>query len=1080
MDRKKLIFRSGIILVLLLAVILLPRSCDPVPSVKANPDLLSILLELREELEAPGIDVKTAAANLQTPEAALTFVREGTMYIPYPQTFADPNGVLRTRVANSADRCRLLVALLEEMGFEARIATDSRTPPGELFSGTFNRETPATLQKLADYLGHDLSGTESEFDGLEEEFEKLSASMQKETAKALTKVKELAPEVFENGEVMKPYFKTQPDWHWVQYRKTAEEDWTQVDPTHANTEFPGSANNAKLLTLRSSETSIVVEGVRGDGSRLTLLTWTGESVGRDLNLLFLPSDRNPRELFDLKEPNEIWAWAPVLQVGQDTTRGKAFTPDGALMANLSGETAVKLDEKGDASFYAPPVLDMKVMNATCGDGKRVRVRLAVSTEEAPRWHAGHFSVLDEGKPVRNLRMESVHSEPRPIILVVDTSGSMNDDAEAVKTGRPTRAALARTAAKSLIDSLPPTQPLAIISHGSSRILTERKLAPLSEGDAKATIDNLYFSGVQRILGSVNKALEMTEEPAYVVFLTDGEDSEWDNPGYNDFLSETLNAIRKSDSSLLPVGIGEADARLLSDFATASGTSYLAVNSVEELPKLYAHLGNVLSGSVELSYAIPGTPVPGTERNLKVTLENFDGESPGLYTVNEGTRFGLERIELKVSSNPYLSSTRVLADFSDGYDGWQMMQQVSFWVTPSVYPQHIVESRQVDQWIETLRIAEFMDGGELDHSELGRSFSFEHASTTNALRIFHTAATPDIPPPFGPAIIRMSRSFRLENIDVILTTQLDRMISYEWPTISTREDLSRHYLALNTAEAAVFGTESVNATLLAATEPLGVYRTGDDLPEGSPNSLDYLHRKSDRKRIMIVQPEDPSIGWNIHEETAAVYPYLASGNEIAKGASAEAVAAKYNELRSLLQIYAVGGGGAISAAGLPTGAVFSALCAFFDQVVGLYCYSAVMMNQVAEGIESGEFNAAEAVETASRLCKVSGDPEGFARELVRKTAWGFVKGTAKGTVAGLVGGKISQAAGIGAASTSAAAVRGATATTVGAAGNAVSNATPDSVSDAAGDIIMGIGNLGRPSAVSSPSLMNRVEAEILGE
>lgn len=1059
MDRRKTVTRVGIVVAIVVILLLLLRGCGEKPPVEPDEDLLGILIELREELEWPGIDVATAAKNLRTPEAAIDFVRNDTKLIIYPGEFADPDAVLRTRVASVLDRARLLEALLCEMGLETRMrmARPEYWKPKVNYPGNFERETPVALQKLADYLGHDLGGTEDEFATLREAFEKRTDVLKGEVNDALTKIQELAPEALQpaSPKRLSPAVK---EWAWVEYRTTNEGEWIPADTT-----YEAKVPNLYNVEYRPQNTStrITLEGVRGDGSRVNLMHWSGEAAARDLELLFLPADRKPQELMKVKEPNEIWAWAPVLQMGGEMVRGKPFTPQGAILTDVAGLPATSLDGDGRVDVYAPPVIDFETASATCGDGKRVRLRMNVTTEELPHWHAGHFSVTDGGLPVRNLRLESARAAQRPVILVIDTSGSMQGQ----------RAEIAKQAASRLIETLPKFQKVGVLAHGFDKVYTVQELVPKGEGEALAKVAEMRFEKEQRILDSIDTALNMPEEPAYIVFLTDGLDTESVNPGYQEKLESTLQAIRDSNSTLIPVGIGEADPGLMGQFAKASGTEFLVADNVEDLPDLYAHLGSLISGSVELSYAIPEDTEPGSQREALVKLEGFDGEAPAIYKVNEGTPFGLVRIEMKIDGPPNLKATRTVADFSGGYDGWRMLTKTTLWMSPSVYPQHIVESRRVDNWIETLRMAEFIDGGELDRRQLSRSISFHHAKTVNGIRTFHTALAGDAHQPIGPTLWISTESLRLEGENIVRSSRLDWPSGFDWPATENRKQLAESMLALLAAEGAVYGGDSVNVRLLSGGKLLAVYRSGGELPDGLPPSL---ARQLDKdKRLLVTAAEKPREGWRIDLDTGGIYGYLAEGHEIAKGASVEEVAAEYRKIRSILQLYSYLGGGGLSAAFSPAGGVFSALCSFFDQVVRLYCYSAIMMNQVSDAIESGgeDFDPEKAKKVASTLCETSGDPEDFARDLMRESAYGFVRGTAENVVAGMVGGKIGDAAGANPGGLVDGAIAGITSTAVAAA-----DPTPGSFAD----MMKSLGFVGSPSAVSSPSLIQRVDAAIAGE
>ncbi|MDF1824125.1 MAG: VWA domain-containing protein [Verrucomicrobiales bacterium] len=919
-----------------------------------------------------------------------------------------------------------------------------------------DRPVPKALQKLADYLEFDLAETEAEMNRMRTDFEALAAILETESSEAFAKIKELTPEFF-SAEAPKPSYTAEVTWMWPQYRKPGAEKWITADATFENNR---SAHWVSTIEVPTSETRIRINGVRGDGSRVNLMSWRGDAVGRDVEVLFLPADRKPAELMNIREPNVIWTWAPVVQVGSETIRGKPFTPEGAVLSNYDGAPASFFNEKGDLDFLAPEVQKLSVVDVVCGDGKRVRVRLNATTQEAPRWHTGNFSLKDDGMPVKRLRMESGGSLPRPVILVVDASGSMSDGG---------RDHMARKAINNVIGKLPDHQKLGLIVHSFEKATTLQELKPKGEGQAAEAFGKVIFGNIEAVLPAVNAALEMATEPSTILFLSDGRDMAASKPGYANKLAATLEALRESDSTLIPVGIGEADPVLMTKFAEASGTEYVIADDPASLPDLYNELGTGLSGAIELSYVIPEAAVPGTTRALTVEMDGFEGPVEASYEVKEGTPFGLVRLEMEIDGNPNIDKTRTLIDFSDGYDGWRMMTKASVWMSPSIYPKHIVESRRVDEWIEALLMAEFMNGGELDETLINRSFSFQQGATLNRIRSWHTAVSPGTPLPLGPSLWMKKESLRLQGADVVKRSDLDWVSGSNWPVVENREQLASSFLALLSAEGIVWANESVNATLMDHSGSLKKFAATDSLPENVPPSLEQLQGEQ-QDRILIVNPAVPTVGWKMDQSTGGIYGYIAHGHEVAKGASLETTAAEFREIRSMLQIYSTFGGGALSGAMLPSGAVFSALCSYFDQVVRMYCYSTLMMQQVNVAIDGGggNFDPRKAKATAEKLCETSGDADDFARNLMRESVYGFVRGTAENVVGGEIDSRYSKRLDVKPGSAADVAV---------SAGSSVAVSTADPTPGSYKEVSNHLGIGGSPSAVSSPSFGQTVDKAI---
>ena len=1050
-----------LVVLIMIGVILFPafRSEEPASPHKPIFDhkLHSILIELRQELEWPGIDVETAAKNLKTPAAALEFVRNETLLIDYPGELADPVAVLRTRTANIQDRTRLLDALLREMGYTTRLRQySSRSPiPAADFSGDCKNKQQANLAPLVEYLNLDLSTVEPDFDTIAQSFAAQITPLNKRVEDALETLNVLTPELF-NGPPPKPLYQQRTMWNWVEYRLNDQEAWQRADPSFKNS-LP--KHQTKDYTSSPEPTNISIRGIRSDGRQVELMNWTGTAIGRDLELLFLPADHSPSALLSIKDPNKIWSWVPVLQLGQTTKRGKPFTPAGAILSDFRGTPASSLDENNNLRIHAPPVLQLQPASATSEEGKRVRLRMNVTTEEQPYWHAGHFSITDNGLPVENLRIDSVRTSPRPIILVLDTSGSMNDES---------RSTIATEATIQLIKMLPDSQKVALIKHGYSQVSIPQPLAPKSEGRVINAVQNLYFGGEQRILDAINTSLEMSEDPAYIVFLTDGVDTEATKSGYAQKLSATLEALRKSRSLVIPVGIGEADRNQLLQIAEASGSKYIAVDNIKDLPSLYEELGAALSGSIELSYTIPEVAEIGSQRVIDVSLDGFDGNVGTTYTVKEDKALGLVAIEMSINGPLTMSVTRTVADFSAGYDGWSMISRTAVWITPSLYPQHIVESRRVDSWIEALLMMNFANGGEVDRKQLARSISFEHAKTVNDMRIIHTALTGQSHFPVGPMIFISTTSLGLKGEDLVRTKRLDWASGYDWPKANDRRTLAKSFLSLLEAEGFLYGSKSVNAKLLDKADSLQVIRAQKDGSKTIPPSL--RKAQNNKEKILIASTKTPNEAWLLNLNTGAVYGYIANGHELDKGVSLQEVAGKFHKIRSILRLYSHLGGGDLSGTFNPAGGVFSALSSFFDQEVQLYCYSTIMMNQVAAAIEEGDadFDAEEAQKKATKLCDLEFDPNEFARAVMQQSTAGFIHGSLQNAVAAKLSSKLGHNLGITSGSFADGIMSGIVSTTVSAT---------DPTRKHFDSLLKPLGRIGPPTGLSSPSIIRQIEYRI---
>ncbi|HHB81487.1 MAG TPA: hypothetical protein ENK83_07065, partial [Aliiroseovarius sp.] len=81
----------------------------------AAPDIRALLVQSRDYYEEPHEDIAALATALETPEAALAFARDRVGLSLYEGRLQSPEEVLRTRVANPADKAMFLAAILRAM-----------------------------------------------------------------------------------------------------------------------------------------------------------------------------------------------------------------------------------------------------------------------------------------------------------------------------------------------------------------------------------------------------------------------------------------------------------------------------------------------------------------------------------------------------------------------------------------------------------------------------------------------------------------------------------------------------------------------------------------------------------------------------------------------------------------------------------------------------------------------------------------------------------------------------------------------------------------------------------------------------
>ena len=139
--------------VLVLFVVLLVGSTALVAQQPSPEEVVALLGELRTELEWPGLTVEAAAKNLKTPQEALRFVRDEIVLVNYRGSYAGPEGVLRTRVANATDKAYLLAMLLGKMNVKVHLARSDWPENAQPHQGPGPGGPLPALKKLSALLG---------------------------------------------------------------------------------------------------------------------------------------------------------------------------------------------------------------------------------------------------------------------------------------------------------------------------------------------------------------------------------------------------------------------------------------------------------------------------------------------------------------------------------------------------------------------------------------------------------------------------------------------------------------------------------------------------------------------------------------------------------------------------------------------------------------------------------------------------------------------------------------------------------------------------------------------------------------
>jgi VWFA-related protein len=203
----------------------------------------------------------------------------------------------------------------------------------------------------------------------------------------------------------------------------------------------------------------------------------------------------------------------------------------------------------------------------------------------------HFSVAVDGQQGQIVETSQVaaNDQPLAIVLAIDVSKSMAGG---------NAFGAARDAARSLIDQLPKSDQVAIITFGNTAthvldFTQDKTKAKNSLMQLKAT-DNrtLLYEG---LLQSTQEASLATTGKAVVIAITDGKDE-----GSNVTLEDVVNRAKSSGIAIYSLGFGfQEDRKTLARISELTGGQYRHTVKAGDLPALYQSILNELKDAYAL-------------------------------------------------------------------------------------------------------------------------------------------------------------------------------------------------------------------------------------------------------------------------------------------------------------------------------------------------------------------------------------------------------------------------------------------------------------------------------------------------
>lgn len=274
---------------------------------------------------------------------------------------------------------------------------------------------------------------------------------------------------------------------------------------------------------------------------------------------------------------------------------------------------------------------VRVMQVDTSHYPEVTVYVGVtdaSGQSRPNLAQADFTITEDGTPVEMTRFVGSGSVPIHTALVIDHSGSMDDDDKLEG---------AKKAAKTFVNQMRPgDQTMLIAFHQRPEVIApftnERKTLAWH-------IDGLNSGGCTAIYDSVIQGvdeLHAVEGRRVLLLVTDGQDS-------RDVQSASCSAENGSDSSLndaiayakqhsqpvYVVGLGKAshaqtdgrgiDETVLRRIADETGGKYFYAPDGNELVALYDSLSGSLHEEYALTYRSPRPSYDGTRRDIGVSV-----------------------------------------------------------------------------------------------------------------------------------------------------------------------------------------------------------------------------------------------------------------------------------------------------------------------------------------------------------------------------------------------------------------------------------------------------------------------------
>ncbi len=297
---------------------------------------------------------------------------------------------------------------------------------------------------------------------------------------------------------------------------------------------------------------------------------------------------------------------------------------------------ILLASPGAAARAQEPTHDVRVTQVDTSDYPDVTVYVAVDDATGGAAVGGlrqhDFAITEDGTPVEIVNVQGGGSVPINTALVLDRSGSMDDDGKMEG---------ARQAARTFVGQMRPDDKTTLIVFDEQAQVVQR--LSNDTDTLHSTLDSIWSGGGTALYDSLVQgvdALEGVSGRRVLLVLTDGQDCREPSmfcggfAGSRHTLREAIAYANKHDQPVYVVGLGARDSdgideTVLQQIASETHGEYFYAPGADDLVGLYGRLSASLHQEYALTYHSPRPFYDGTRRDIVVQVGAVS--SAGGYT-----------------------------------------------------------------------------------------------------------------------------------------------------------------------------------------------------------------------------------------------------------------------------------------------------------------------------------------------------------------------------------------------------------------------------------------------------------------